>query len=122
MAEEHPLVVVIRRDATVTTRIVIRNVEYTCKVTGGTTKAVLEIVYTTRGAALEYRSLEAWAKKLAQSKPWTAEDLAIEVSKRLADLVNRHAERPRDARYIVTVRLSFQETSDTMVTVEAVAP
>jgi len=108
------------RPFTVTVRIA--HVEFPCAVKGDVTPVTVEVRYRAVSASLEYRSLEEAVKAIARSKPWTAEELALTLSRLIADtlLANHPPELYGAIR--VRVRLHFQETPDTSVEVEAAAP
>jgi len=103
-------------------KLTISHVEFHCRIADNVTRATVEIELVSRGVSLDYRSVEETVKTLARAHQWTAEELAIAIAEHLAETINNNAKRPRDTLYTVKVRISFQETGDTHVVVEAEAP
>lgn len=106
-------------DETLVVDVTITNLEYVCSATGTPTRATLRIALNTRGATLEYRSLENWVRGLAQSKQWLTEELALAIKHHLVEHLSEHRALEEPVDTAVTVEIRHQETSGMHVRVVA---
>ena len=112
-----PRTVKLSNDGLFTVKLVISRVEFFARDSALPVKASVEIEYTSRLVALDHKSTEEAVKRLARSRQWAPEDLAIAIARLIAETINSQAPTPQHARYRVKVTLSMQSTSDTAATV-----
>lgn len=114
---KQPLVLTRRLPRHVTVHITIENVEYMCPYSEEPVRARIDITYVTRGALLEYRSLERYVHELAKTKKWLTEELATHLATTLTKLLDTHEDLPLGLSHHVVVEIEHQETPSTRIRV-----
>lgn len=116
---KQPIVLERRLPRYVTVFITIDNVEYMCPYSEEPVRARIEITYVTRGALLEYRSLERYVHEVAKTKKWLTEELAVYLAITLTKLLDTYEDLPQGLSHHVRVAIEHQETPSTHVRVTA---
>ncbi|MET1128462.1 MAG: hypothetical protein ABWW70_04010 [Thermoproteota archaeon] len=107
-------IVKISDDSCLEVEITVTDVNFLCRIRGNVTRASATFRLTTlyrsgSSYAVEYRSLAEWARSLAASRSWTAEELAESLASRMAqELAEKGFAACSPDGYLI-VELTFEE-------------